>query len=141
MDIGDTLMQRDRDGRGFTVRVPVPEHALLLRLNANHKPTHVKFQVSYDVGGASMFGGQPRARGYRIRITPVECGDHVETTVCMGGFHVSGGYSMLETVKAFNAKRLNAWAAAVTPHIPGIVTAFLGADQAEVVRLCEAVKL
>lgn len=136
-----TMMQLDRDRRGFTVRVPVPETAPLLRVNDGHKPTHIKFQVSYDKGGDSMFGGKARKRGYRLRITPVEVGDHFESTTFLSGFNVSGGYSMLEEVKAFNAKRLQAWALAAAPHVDAITQAFIDADHDSVIRLCEAVRL
>ena len=136
-----TMMQLDRDGRGFTVRVPVPATAPLLQVNDGHKPTHVKFQVSYDKGGDSMFGGKARKRGYRLRITPVEVGDHFESTTFLSGFNVSGGYSMLEEVKSFNAKRLQAWALAAAPHVDAITQAFIDADRDSVTRLCEAVRL
>ena len=131
----------DRDGRGFTVRVPVPASAPLLKVNDGHKPTHIKFQVNYDKGGDSMFGGKARKRGYRIRITPVEFSDHLESMTLLSGFNVSGGYFMLEEVKSFNAKRLQAWASAVAPRIDAITQAFIDADHDSVVRLCEAVRL
>ena len=134
-------LQLDRDGRGFTARIPVPADAAVLKTNDNHKPTHIKFQIDYDIGGDTMFTGKIRKRGYRVRITPVEYRDYLEAQTLLAGFNVSGGYILLEEVKSFNLKRLQAWAAAAAPHVEEIVAAFLNDERATVIRLCEALKL
>lgn len=92
---------------------------MMLRLEpatvGRHEVTHLEVTTSYSMGGINYATYKDEPRGFYVSATPVKWERNESTgidTVCFGAF--SGLKGLLEAVPRFNAKKLDAHAAATS---------------------------
>ena len=85
-----------------------PNHKTSIHIEDKHLDgnNYLEVEVSYDKGGINYFNYQRHARGYYLTVRPVT----IENG-CRSMMLGKGRSCFLEEVKAFNAKRLDYWAA------------------------------
>lgn len=104
----------------------------------DHKDTDIKVEVTYVMGGNNWASGARNPRGYRIDLTRVSRGNGFESFVLLG--NNSGVYVMLEQVKSYQEKKLDAWAGKADPVVKEIAEAFLQGDKQKVLRIAEELR-
>jgi hypothetical protein len=98
-----------------------------------HKDTHIKVEVIYVMGGRSWASGAMNPRGYRVDLTRVARNGGMESYVLLG--NDSGVYVMLEQVKSFQQKKLDAWATTMDPVVGELAEAFLKKETTRVIAI------